>query len=52
MLDKKADMDINDVRTHLNAVARAAVKPSTAPDSVNAYGSGMIDALESHKRLP
>ena len=52
MLDKKADMDINEVRTHLNAVARAAVKPSTAPDSVNAYGSGMVDALESHKRLP
>ena len=51
LLDKKKDMDINDVRTHLSAVARGAVKPSTAPDSKNAYGSGRVDALESHKRI-
>lgn len=51
MLDKKGDLNTTEVRDHLTAVARGAVKPSGPPDSTNAYGRGMVDALESHKRI-
>ena len=49
MLDKNPDLNTDDVRSHLIAAARAAVKPSASPGKEEAYGNGMIDALESYK---
>jgi subtilisin family serine protease len=49
MLNKKPDLNIDEVRHFLLGPARAAVDPHTPPDSTEAYGSGMVDALQSHR---
>jgi subtilisin family serine protease len=48
MLDKKPNLNINEARSLLNSSVRAAVNPAAPPDSTNAYGSGMVDALPTH----
>ena len=49
MLDKKKDLNTDDVRKHLTAITGPPVKP-TGADGDRAYGKGMVNALESHKR--
>ena len=46
MLEKNPNLNTTEVRTRL--AARAAVSPSAAPASTNAYGKGMVDAMTSH----
>jgi subtilisin family serine protease len=48
MLDKKNDLNTTEVRGFLTTAPRPAVNPATAPQSTEAYGKGMVDALSSH----
>lgn len=53
MLDKKPDLNTTEARTALATAAagRPGVKPAApSAEATNAYGSGMVDALESHKK--
>jgi subtilisin family serine protease len=50
LLEKNPSLSVSDVRTRLAHAPRAAVNPSTAPASTNAYGVGMVDALDSHNQ--
>jgi subtilisin family serine protease len=50
MLDKKPDLNTDQVRTHLTAITGPPVKP-TGADGDRAYGKGMVNALESHKHV-
>jgi subtilisin family serine protease len=52
MLDKKPDLNITEARTALFVAPRAAVNPSAAPASTNAYGRGRVDAMTSHSNTP
>jgi subtilisin family serine protease len=52
MLEKNPNLSATDVRTHLSAAPRAAVDPSTPPDSTNAYGVGMVDTISAHNHVP
>ena len=52
MLDKKSDLNITEARAALFAGPRAAVNPSSAPDSTNAYGRGRVNAMTSHSSTP
>ena len=48
MLDKKNDLNTTEVRGFLSTAVPPVVNPSTAPQSTEAYGKGMVDALLSH----
>jgi subtilisin family serine protease len=50
LLEKNPGLSVTDVRTRLAHAPRAAVNPATAPASTNAYGVGMVDALDSHNQ--
>jgi hypothetical protein len=52
MLDKKNDLNITQARAALFSAPRAAVAPSIAPASTNAYGQGRVDAMSSHSSTP
>jgi subtilisin family serine protease len=52
MLEKNPNLNTADVRTALSSAPRPSVDPSTPPDSTNAYGVGMVDALTSHANTP
>jgi subtilisin family serine protease len=52
MLEKNPNLNTTQVRTALSSAPRAAVAPSTPPDSTNAYGAGMVDAMTSHANTP
>lgn len=48
LLEKFPDLNVNDVRSRFSSTARAAVRPSVPPDSKDAYGAGMVDAMAAH----
>jgi len=52
MLEKNPNLSTTQVRTALSFAPRAAIHPSAAPASTNAYGVGMVDALTSHTNTP
>lgn len=52
LLQKNPNLNTTQVRAALSSAPRPAVDPSTPPDSTNAYGVGMVDALTSHVNAP
>jgi len=52
MLEKNPNLNATDVPTHLSFAPRAAVQPSSPPDSTNAYGVGMVDVMSAHNHVP
>jgi len=48
LLEKFPNLSVTDVRKRFVDTARAAVKPGVPPDSTNAYGAGMVDAMAAH----
>jgi serine protease AprX len=52
LLEKNPNLSVTDVRTHITATIRAAVKPSFPADATNAYGAGMVDAMAAHNHVP
>jgi hypothetical protein len=52
MLEKNPNLTAVQVRTAMLSAPRAAVEPSTPPDSTNAYGVGMVDAMTAHANTP
>ena len=51
LLQRKPDLNVQEVRDALFFAPGAAVEPSTPPDSTNAYGVGRVNALSSHNNV-
>ena len=52
MFEKNPNLNVTQIRTALSTTTRAAVEPSAAPHSTNAYGVGRLDTMRSHQSTP